>query len=167
MSWTPNWDALASTDPEIAQVLIDELDRQRSKLQMIASENFASPAVLVAQGSVLTNKYAEGYPGKRYYGGLRVRGRGRESGSRSGKGPVRSRTRERPAARGRTGQHGRLPRAGSRTWRHGDGHVTGARGSLDPRLKGQLLGQMVRHRGIRRPRGHRTAGLRRPGPYRA
>lgn len=56
-------------DPEIAEVLKNELGRQRSTLEMIASENFVPRAVLEAQGSVLTNKYAEGYPGRRYYGG--------------------------------------------------------------------------------------------------
>ncbi len=60
---------LSETDPEIAAVLQQELDRQRHTLEMIASENFVSRGVLEAQGSVLTNKYAEGYPGKRYYGG--------------------------------------------------------------------------------------------------
>ena len=60
---------LSETDPEIAAVLQAELDRQRNFLEMIASENFVSRGVLEAQGSVLTNKYAEGYPGKRYYGG--------------------------------------------------------------------------------------------------
>ena len=60
---------LSDTDPEIAAVLEAELDRQRHTLEMIASENFVSRGVLEAQGSVLTNKYAEGYPGKRYYGG--------------------------------------------------------------------------------------------------
>jgi glycine hydroxymethyltransferase len=67
--WGPDFAALEATDPEVARGLLAELDRQRGKLQLIASENFASPAVLAAQGSVLTNKYAEGYPGKRYYGG--------------------------------------------------------------------------------------------------
>jgi glycine hydroxymethyltransferase len=62
-------DSLASVDPEIAAVLDQELSRQRHTLEMIASENFVSRAILEAQGSVLTNKYAEGYPGKRYYGG--------------------------------------------------------------------------------------------------
>jgi len=61
--------ALEATDPEIAALLRTEVDRQTSKLQLIASENFASRAVMTATGSVLTNKYAEGYPGKRYYGG--------------------------------------------------------------------------------------------------
>jgi len=60
---------VAEVDPEIAAVLRDELHRQQSTLEMIASENFVPRAVLEAQGSVLTNKYAEGYPGKRYYGG--------------------------------------------------------------------------------------------------
>jgi glycine hydroxymethyltransferase len=60
---------LSEVDPEIATVLQQELDRQRHTLEMIASENFVSNAILETQGSVLTNKYAEGYPGKRYYGG--------------------------------------------------------------------------------------------------
>ena len=64
--------SLSQTDPEIKAVLDAELDRQRHTLEMIASENFVSRGVLEAQGSVLTNKYAEGYPGKRYYGGCEV-----------------------------------------------------------------------------------------------
>ncbi len=67
--WGPDFDALAQEDPEIANVLLAELERVRGGLQLIASENFTSPAVLAALGSVLSNKYAEGYPGKRYYGG--------------------------------------------------------------------------------------------------
>ncbi len=64
-----NLDFLAETDPAIAEIIQQELQRQRDHLELIASENFTSPAVLAAQGSVLTNKYAEGLPGKRYYGG--------------------------------------------------------------------------------------------------
>ncbi|MGW4000237.1 serine hydroxymethyltransferase [Amycolatopsis sp. NPDC004772] len=60
---------LADVDPEVAAAVADELNRQQSTLEMIASENFAPVGVLEAQGSVLTNKYAEGYPGRRYYGG--------------------------------------------------------------------------------------------------
>jgi glycine hydroxymethyltransferase len=60
---------LAETDPDIYEAICGESDRQRRGLELIASENFVSPAVLEAMGSVLTNKYAEGYPGKRYYGG--------------------------------------------------------------------------------------------------
>ena len=62
-------EVLKQSDPEVAKELDNELNRQRGKLELIASENIVSPAVLAAQGSVLTNKYAEGYPGKRYYGG--------------------------------------------------------------------------------------------------
>ncbi len=62
-------DFIAAQDPQIADALEQELSRQRSTIELIASENFASPAVIQAMGSVLTNKYAEGYPGKRYYGG--------------------------------------------------------------------------------------------------
>jgi glycine hydroxymethyltransferase len=63
---------LSQVDPEIGQVLADELERQRNTLEMIASENFVPRSVLEAVGSVLTNKYAEGYPGRRYYGGCEV-----------------------------------------------------------------------------------------------
>ena len=67
MTTTPNF--LAKHDPAIAALVGKELDRQRDHLELIASENFTSPAVMEAQGSVLTNKYAEGLPTKRYYGG--------------------------------------------------------------------------------------------------
>lgn len=60
---------IAKQDPEIYAAIQDELERQRTKIELIASENFVSEAVMEAQGSVLTNKYAEGYPGRRYYGG--------------------------------------------------------------------------------------------------
>src|SRR2546423_4444689 len=63
------WRTLAKTDPEIAAAIRNELHRQNHGLELIASENFVSQAVLQAAGSVMTNKYAEGYPGKRYYGG--------------------------------------------------------------------------------------------------
>jgi glycine hydroxymethyltransferase len=64
-----NLDFLAQSDPAIAEIIQGELQRQRDHLELIASENFTSAAVMAAQGSVLTNKYAEGLPGKRYYGG--------------------------------------------------------------------------------------------------
>ncbi|MGZ4508107.1 MAG: serine hydroxymethyltransferase [Blastococcus sp.] len=78
--WGPDFDALASFDPDIASVVLDELDRLRNGLQLIASENFTSPAVLAALGSTLSNKYAEGYPGRRYYGGCEVVDRAEEIG---------------------------------------------------------------------------------------
>ena len=62
-------DCLEKVDPKAYQAIAEELDRQRTKLELIASENIVSHAVMEAQGSVLTNKYAEGYPGNRYFGG--------------------------------------------------------------------------------------------------
>src|SRR4051812_50028925 len=62
-------DSLASADPAVADAIAAELDRQQNQIELIASENIVSKAVLEAQGSVLTNKYAEGYPGRRYYQG--------------------------------------------------------------------------------------------------
>jgi glycine hydroxymethyltransferase len=64
-----DWEALKSTDPEVADAVAAELQRERTTLRLIASENYASPAVLAALSSTMNNKYAEGYPGKRYYGG--------------------------------------------------------------------------------------------------
>src|SRR4051812_15730787 len=60
---------LSAVDPAVAEAIQNELSRQRNKLELIASENFTSQAVMEATGCVMTNKYAEGYPGKRYYGG--------------------------------------------------------------------------------------------------
>jgi len=65
----PDFNQLQAQDPDIAAIILSELERQRQNLQLIASENFTSTAVLAAMGSTLSNKYAEGYPGKRYYGG--------------------------------------------------------------------------------------------------
>ena len=67
-----SYETALSADPEVADLIGQELNRQQTTLQLIASENFTSPAVLAASGSVLTNKYSEGYPGKRYYGGNRI-----------------------------------------------------------------------------------------------
>jgi glycine hydroxymethyltransferase len=78
--WGPDFDELREQDPEIADVVLGELDRVRTGLQLIASENLTSPAVLAALGSTLTNKYAEGYPGKRYYGGCAEVDRAEEIG---------------------------------------------------------------------------------------
>jgi glycine hydroxymethyltransferase len=68
----PAFDAIRASDPTIADILHREVERQNTTLQLIASENFTSPAVMATQGSPLTNKYSEGYPGKRYYGGNAV-----------------------------------------------------------------------------------------------
>jgi len=64
-----DWEALKRVDPEVARAIAGELERERATLRLIASENYASPAVLAAQASTMNNKYAEGYPGRRYYGG--------------------------------------------------------------------------------------------------
>ena len=64
-----DWAAVEKIDPELADAVMDEVHRENTKIELIASENFSSPAVLAALGTPLTNKYAEGYPGKRYYGG--------------------------------------------------------------------------------------------------
>jgi glycine hydroxymethyltransferase len=64
-----DWESLKRADPEVADAIVNELHRERTTLRLIASENYASPAVLAALASTMTNKYAEGYPGRRYYGG--------------------------------------------------------------------------------------------------
>jgi glycine hydroxymethyltransferase len=69
--WVADWDALRATDPEVAEAIASELERERRTIRLIASENYASPAVLAALASTMNNKYAEGYPGRRYYGGCR------------------------------------------------------------------------------------------------
>ncbi len=83
--WGPDFDSLQGQDPQIAGVLLGELERLRGGLQLIASENFTSPAVLAALGSTLSNKYAEGYPGRRYYGGCAEVDRAEEIGIARGK----------------------------------------------------------------------------------
>ena len=65
----PSFENLKNEDIEVYDAVMKELNRQRNKIELIASENFVSPAVMEAMGSYLTNKYAEGYPGNRYYGG--------------------------------------------------------------------------------------------------
>ena len=62
-------EVIRAVDPEVTEAIELELGRQRTHIELIASENFVSPAVMAAMGTCLTNKYAEGYPGKRYYGG--------------------------------------------------------------------------------------------------
>jgi glycine hydroxymethyltransferase len=69
--WVADWEALKAADPEVAEALVGELERERGTIRLIASENFTSPAVLAALASTMNNKYAEGLPGRRYYGGCR------------------------------------------------------------------------------------------------
>ena len=91
-----------------------EQRRQEEHIELIASENYASERVMAAQGSVLTNKYAEGYPGKRYYGGCEYVDEGRDAGHRTRQDAVRGGLRERPAAL-------RFP--GQRSCVHGDAAI--------------------------------------------
>src|SRR5438477_8952649 len=67
--YAADWKALTQTDPEVAEAIKNELQRERSQIRLIASENYTRPSVLAALGSTMVNKYAEGYPGRRYYGG--------------------------------------------------------------------------------------------------
>jgi hypothetical protein len=96
--------ALAESDPELFAIIEKERLRQSSGIELIASENYVTPAVLAAMGSVLTNKYAEGYPGKRYYGGCEVRRPGRKARHRPRQEALWRRSRQRAAALGRAGQ---------------------------------------------------------------
>ena len=98
--WGPDFAALQAEDPEIADVVLGELDRLRGGLQLIASENFTSPAVLAALGSTLSNKYAEGYPGRRYYGGCAEVDKAEQIGIERAKAAVRRRARQPAAALG-------------------------------------------------------------------
>jgi len=93
------FDGWLEEDPEVARLLGEELDRQSTTLQLIASENFTSPAVLAASGSVLTNKYAEGYPGRRYYGGNQIIDEVEDLARERAKSLFRGRARQRPAPR--------------------------------------------------------------------
>ena len=131
--WGPDFDALQQEDPEIADVVVGELDRLRSGLQLIASENFTSPAVLAALGSTLSNKYAEGYPGR----STRRLCRGRQGGEhrhRPREGALRRRACQPPAAFRRQRQP-RGVRRPADTGRHGARDVarTAVISRTDPR----------------------------------
>ena len=101
---------VAQTDPEIAELIDAEERRQREKIRLIPSENYVSAAVLEATGTVLTNKYSEGYPGKRYYEGQQFIDQIETLAHRARQGAVRRRPRQRPAVLGLAGQPRRLPR---------------------------------------------------------
>ena len=101
---------LRKVDPEIFAAVVAEEKRQRENIELIASENFTSRAVMEAQGSVLTNKYAEGYPGKRWYGGCENVDTVERLAIDRAKQLFSLRTCERPAAQRRAGEHGRLLR---------------------------------------------------------
>ena len=158
--------SLKAVDPEIYQAIADERGRQNFGLELIASENFVSRAVLEAAGSVLTNKYAEGYPGRRYYGGCEFVDVVERLAIERAKRALRRRARQRAAAQRHLGQHGgllRLPQA--RRQADGDGPVE--RRPSHPRPSPLLLGARLPGRRLRRRPRDRADRLRRgraPGP---
>ena len=150
---------VASTDPEIADLIESEARRQFEKIRLIPSENYVSEAVLEATGSVLTNKYSEGYPGRRYYEGQQFIDpleRSRCNAHRRCSAPstsTSSPTRDPGEPRRVPG----LPQAG----RHRDGDGAAGGRSPDPRLAGVSHGQVLQVGPVRRPRRHRPHRLRR------
>ena len=152
---------LEQADPEVAKAIRLETERQSRNLELIASENFVSEAVLEAVGSVMTNKYAEGYPGRRYYGGCENVDTVEELADPARQGAVRRGARERPAALGVPGQHGRLlHRAVAR--RHDRRAESRARRSPHHGQPGQLLREALPDRAVRGPARGR-ADRSRPG----
>ena len=129
---------LAEVDPEIADVLRLELDRQQRTLEMIASENFVPQAVLDCQGTVLTNKYAEGYPGKRYYGGCEHVDVAEQLAIDRAKALFGAEHANVQPHAGRAGQRRRLPRAAAAR-RHDHGPRAAARRPPDARHEAQRL----------------------------
>src|SRR4026208_1248189 len=129
--------SLEKTDPEIWNCLGQEARRQEEHIELIASENYASPAVLAAQGSTLSNKYAEGYPGARYYGGCEVVDRAEEIGIARAKelfGADRATLRPHPGASANLAAYGAFLQPGdtflAMALPHG-GHLThGAEGGV-------------------------------------
>ena len=153
---------LAETDPELAAAIGRELARQQDGIELIASENIVSRAVLEAQGSVLTNKYAEGYPGQRYYGGcVEV-------------DVAETLAIERAKQLFGCGFANVQPHSGAQAnqtvflalLKPGDtilGHEPGRRRPPDPRRRAQPVGQMVPRHAVRRPPRRRAARLRGAG----
>ena len=126
---------LTAADPELAGLIEPEARRQHDKLRMIASENYVSAAVLEATGTVLTNKYSEGYAGKRYYEGQQFIDPIEALAIERAQGAVRRRPRQRPAVLRLARQPRRLPRL-PEPRRHGDGHGPADGRPPHPRLVG-------------------------------
>ena len=143
-----------------------ETERQSRNLELIASENFVSEAVLEAVGSVLTNKYAEGYPGKRYYGGCEIVDIAEELAIAPRQGALRRRARQRAAALGLPGQHGGLLHA-AQAGRHRAGPEPGARRASHRGQPDELLGHasttIVPYGVTQGHRAHRPGPGARPG----
>ena len=153
--------SLRDADPAVARLIDRELRRQQHGLELIASENFASRAVIDAMGTPLTNKYAEGYPGRRYYGGCEVDRRGRAARHRPAQAALRRRARQRAAAlrarRPTSPRSWRVHQAG----RDDHGHVAAARRAPVARRGGQPQRRGLAGGALRRRSGHRADRLRR------
>ena len=130
---------LQKFDPEIFNAIKNERDRQEFKLELIASENLVSKAVLEAVGSVMTNKYAEGYPGKRYYGGCEFVDIAENLAIERAKESLRLRARECAAPLRLSGQYGRIP-LHPKARRYHPGHGPDPRGTPYARQPGKFLG---------------------------
>jgi hypothetical protein len=126
---------LSQFDPAVAEAIQLETERQEYNLELIASENFVSEAVLEAQGSVMTNKYAEGYPGKRYYGGCHQVDVVEQSGHRACQGAVWCRPCQCAAPCRLSSQYGGL-QCSLPAWRYHPGDEPFPRWSPDPRQPG-------------------------------
>ena len=153
---------LAEVDDLISVAIDDEVRRQAEGLELIASENFVSEAVLEAMGSVLTNKYAEGYLGKRYYGGCEFTDVVEQAAIDRAKEHLRRRARQRPAALRRAGQPRHLLR-GAPVRRHDSRHEPLARRAPHARPPAQLLRLQLQVRRLRRHARDRAHRLRRAG----
>ena len=140
---------LDEVDPEIAAALRDEVRRQATGIELIPSENFVSEAVLEAMGSVMANKYAEGYGEKRYYGGCEFVNQRRAARDRPRETAFRRRARQRAAAFRRAGEHGRLP-GHAEARRHGARHEPCARRPPDARPSAEFFGADLQIRRLRR-----------------
>ncbi len=145
---------LAAEDPEIAALVEAEAQRQYEKIRLIASENYVSRAVLEATGTVLTNKYSEGYAGKRYYEGQQVIDQIETHRHRARQGAVRRRARQRAALLGLARQPRGLPGVPAAR-RHGPGHGAADGGHLTHGWPVSATGKWFTPVALRRARGHR------------
>ena len=158
---------IAGFDPELAQAIAGERGRQEDHIELIASENYASPRVLEAQGSVLTNKYAEGYPGKRYYGGCEFVDIAEELAIERAKklfGAEYANVQPHSGSQANAAVYLALLNPG----RHHPGHEPRSWRPSDARRQGEFLGQAVQGGAVRPEAGHaarsttsRSSGWRR------
>ena len=141
--------SLDAVDPQIAEMLREELRRQATSIELIPSENFVSEAVMEAAGSVLTNKYAEGYPGKRYYGGCEFVDVAEQLAIDRAKALFGAEHANVQPHSGHAGEH-RGVYGGAAAGRHGAGNEPGARRPSDARTSSEFFGQDVQIRAVRR-----------------